>query len=151
MIQLIAHNRDLEERVSDGLCIVMRRYSSLCGCALGLILGGFDIVEVDVQDREQVDSVEKVQARDRERKKTKQGNNQRTLKHVTSWMACGWSECARCDTLSQDVSVIKVKYIEKKSRVRCICLHTPSVTVDRYRLETKPTVTKKKFEQLKIL
>ena len=68
-----------------GLCIAMGQYSSLCGCALGLILGGFDNVEVDVQDREQVDSGEKVEA----------GNNQRTLKHVTSWMACGWSECAR--------------------------------------------------------
>ena len=42
----------------------------------------------------------------RERTKTKQGNNQRTLKHVTSWMAYGWSECARCDTLSHNVSEI---------------------------------------------
>ena len=44
----------------------MVQYSSLCGCALGLILGGSDIVEVDVQDREQVDSGEKVEARERE-------------------------------------------------------------------------------------
>ena len=39
-----------------GLCIATGQYSSLCGCALGFILGGFDIVEDDVQDREQVDS-----------------------------------------------------------------------------------------------
>ena len=35
------------------------------------ILGGFDTAEVDVQDREQVDSGERVEARERERKKTK--------------------------------------------------------------------------------
>ena len=35
-----------------GLCVAMGQYSSLCGCALGLILGGFGIVEVDVQGRE---------------------------------------------------------------------------------------------------
>ena len=54
----------------------MEQYSSLCVSAVVLILGGFDIVEVDVQDREEVDS----------------GEN--TLKHVTSWMTCRWSECA---------------------------------------------------------
>ena len=64
----------------------MEQYSSLCGCALGLILGGFDIVEVDVQDREQVDSGEQVEARERGRKQNE--NKQRTLKHVTSWMTC---------------------------------------------------------------
>ena len=91
-------------------------------------------MEVDVQDREHVDSGEKVEARERERKKTKQGKNQRTLKHVTSWMARGWSECARCDTLSHNVMCAQGQSVEKKSRVRCFCLHTPSVTVDRYRL-----------------
>ena len=35
-------------------------------------------MEVDVQDREQVDSGEKVEAREREKKKTKQGNNHRS-------------------------------------------------------------------------
>ena len=35
-------------------------------------------MEVDVQDREQVDSGEKVEARERERKKIKQRNNQRS-------------------------------------------------------------------------
>ena len=49
-----------------GLCIAMAQYSSLCGCALGLILGGFDIVEADVQDREQVGSGEQEEARERE-------------------------------------------------------------------------------------
>ena len=50
-----------------GLCIAVVQYSSLCECALGLILCGFDIVEVDVQDREQVDSGEQVEARERAR------------------------------------------------------------------------------------
>ena len=56
-------------------------------------LGGDDIVEVDVPDRKHVDSErEKVEARDKQ-----EGDNedkQRTLKHETSWMACGWNECA---------------------------------------------------------
>ena len=54
-------------------------------------------MDVDVQDREQVDSreqEEEEEEEERERKKTKQGSNQRTIKHVTSWIACGWSECA---------------------------------------------------------
>ena len=62
------------------------QYSSLCGCPLGLILGGFDIVEVDVQDREQVDSGKKVEAG--ERKEEDKTRKQPTLKHVTSWMTC---------------------------------------------------------------
>ena len=47
-----------------GLCTAMVQFSSLCVSAVVLILGGFDIVEVDVQDREQVDSGEKVEARE---------------------------------------------------------------------------------------
>ena len=62
-----------------GLCIATGQYSSLCGYALGLILGGFEIVEVDVQDREQVDNREHVEAREREENKTrKQPTNAQT-------------------------------------------------------------------------
>ena len=50
-------------------------------------------MEVDVQDREQLESGEKVEARERERRRQNE-NEQRTLKHVTSWMAGGRSECA---------------------------------------------------------
>ena len=71
----------------------MGQYSSLCVSTVVLIFGGFDIVEVDVQDREQVDSGEKVEARERERKKTKRERTTH-IKHVTSWMAGGRSECA---------------------------------------------------------
>ena len=42
------------------------QYSSFCGCALGLVLGGFDHVEGKVQDREQVEVREKVKARETE-------------------------------------------------------------------------------------
>ena len=49
----------------------------ICGCALGLIVGVLDIMEVEVQDREQVEVREKVEARETE-KKTKQGNNKRS-------------------------------------------------------------------------
>ena len=58
-----------------------------------LTLGGDDVVEVDAPDREQVDCARgKVEVREKEEgDKTKR---QQTLKHVTSWMACGWNECA---------------------------------------------------------
>ena len=87
-------------------------------------------MEVDVQDREQVDSGEKVEARERERererKKTKQGNNQRTLKHVTSWMACGWSEMRSLRHLEPKCECDqRVKVFEKKSRVKCENVYTP--------------------------
>ena len=55
-----------------------------CGCALGLMLGILDIMEVEVQDREQVEVREKVEARETEVKdKTRK---QQTLRHV---MTCG--------------------------------------------------------------
>ena len=39
-----------------GLCIATEQYSSLCASAVVFILGGSDDMEVDEQDREQVDS-----------------------------------------------------------------------------------------------
>ena len=96
-----------------GLCIAMGQYSSLYGCALGFILGGFDIVEVDVQDREQVGQWRASGgARGRGRKQNE--NKQRTLKHVTSWMTCRWSECARCDTLSHKVVCAQSESVREK-------------------------------------
>ena len=59
----------------------MVQYSSVCGCALGLILGGLDIVEVDVQDKEQVDSGEQVEAREREKTKREQKNERPYMWH----------------------------------------------------------------------
>ena len=57
-----------------GLYIATVRYSSMCVSAAVFTLGGDDIVEVDVQDREQVDSErEKVEVRDKEK-----GNKART-------------------------------------------------------------------------
>ena len=47
-----------------GLCIATGQHSSFCVSALVLTLDRFDIVEVDVQDRGQVDSGEKVEARE---------------------------------------------------------------------------------------
>ena len=57
--------------VVRGLCIATGQYSSLCVSAVVLFLGGFDHMEVDEQDREQVDRERKVEARERMRKKTK--------------------------------------------------------------------------------
>ena len=89
-------------------------------------------MEVGVQDREQVDSGEKVEAREREREdKTRK---QPTLKHVTSWMTCRWSECARWDTLSHNVMCVQSQRVREKVSCEVICLHHPSVTMDRDRL-----------------
>ena len=49
-------SRSLGSQLVGGFCIATGQYSSLCVSALGLILGGFDHVEVDKQDRDQVDS-----------------------------------------------------------------------------------------------
>ena len=52
-----------------GLKIATGQYSSLCVSAVVLTLGGDDIVEVDVRDREQVDCErEKVEVRDKEKR-----------------------------------------------------------------------------------
>ena len=67
-----------------GLCIATGQYSSFCGCALGLVLGALDNMEVEVLDREQVEVREKVEARETEEEdKTRK---QQTLRHV---MTCG--------------------------------------------------------------
>ena len=76
-----------------GLYITTRQYSSLCVSAVVLTIGGDDI-EDGVPDREQADCERGKQGRSgRETgKRQTRRDNKRTLKHVTSWMACGWSE-----------------------------------------------------------
>ena len=73
----------------------MGQYSSLGVSAVVLTLGGDDI-EDGVRDREQVDcergKVEEGEKQERERERQTRRDNKRTLKHMTSWMACGWSE-----------------------------------------------------------
>ena len=67
-----------------GLYIATGQYSSLCGCVLGSMLGVLDILEIEVQDREQVEEGEKVEARETaEEDKTR---TQQTLRHV---LTCG--------------------------------------------------------------
>ena len=52
-----------------------------------------DDIEDGVQDREQVDCErEKVEEGENRRERQTRGDNKRTLKHMTSWMACGWSD-----------------------------------------------------------
>ena len=68
------------EQAVRGLCIASGRYSSFCGCALGLVLGGLNHMKVEVRDREQVEVIEKMEARETEEEdKTRK---QQTLKHV---------------------------------------------------------------------
>ena len=72
-----------------GLYIATVQYSSLCVSAVVLTLGGDDIVEDGVPGREQVDSErEKAEVRDQEKR------DKTRTKRMTSWMACGWKECA---------------------------------------------------------
>ena len=62
-----------------GLYIATGQHSSLCVSAVVLTLDGDDIVEVDVPDREQVDSErEKVEVRDKEKGEKTRTNNARS-------------------------------------------------------------------------
>ena len=61
-----------------GLCIATVQYSSLCVCAAVLILAGSDIMEVDEQDREQVDSERKIETREREEEDKTRTSNARS-------------------------------------------------------------------------
>ena len=62
-----------------GLYIATGQYSSLCVSAVVLILGGSDVMEVDEQDREQVDSErEKVETREREEEDKTRTSNARS-------------------------------------------------------------------------
>ena len=72
----------------------MVQYSSLSVSAAVLTLGGDDIVEAGVPDREQVDCEREKGRSERQRFGRQNEDQQRTLNHVTSWMACGWSDCA---------------------------------------------------------
>ena len=68
-------SRSLGSQPVRRLYIATEQYSSLCVSAMVLTLGGDDI-EDGVPDREQADC---------------ERDDKRTIKHVTSWMACGWS------------------------------------------------------------
>ena len=105
----------------------VRQYSSLCVGAVVLTLSGFDIVEADVQDREQW----RASRGARERGRRQNENKQRALKHVTSWMTCGWSDCAPKTPWGTMWCVHKVKVFEKNSLVRCIISLQQPVQPDR--------------------
>ena len=63
--------------VVRGLCIATVQYSSLCVSAVVLILGGSGDMEVDEQDREQVDS-ERESAREVEEEDKTRTNSARS-------------------------------------------------------------------------
>ena len=64
-----------------GLYIATGQYSSFCVCAVDLVLGSLDHMEVKVQDREQVEEGEKEEARETEEK--------RQNKETTNAQTCG--------------------------------------------------------------
>ena len=49
-----------------GLCIATGQYSSFCGCAVDLVLSGFDHMEDDDQDRGDEENGQKVETLERE-------------------------------------------------------------------------------------
>ena len=60
-----------------GLCIATGQYSSFRGCALGLVLGSFDHMEDDDQDRGDEENGQKVETLEREEEvKAKRDNAQ---------------------------------------------------------------------------
>ena len=82
--------------------------------------------------------------RGKRRRETREGHtrrrNQQTIKH-TSWMTWRWNEArtqtrwvARLEPCSVICMKLNVQTAWEKWRVKCICLHTPSVTVDRHQL-----------------
>ena len=85
----------------SGLYIATVQYSSFCGCAFGFMLGVLDLMEVEVQDRQQVEMRENVEARETEEEdKTRK---QQTLRLVmTMWMNMFYADTS-CDTLSHNV------------------------------------------------
>ena len=132
-----------------GLCIATGEYSSLCVSAVVSILGGSDGMEVDKQDREQVDNERESRgARGRGRRQIK--NRQRTLKHV---MTCAWVILSdtRCDTLSHNVTCAQSQSVREK--VSCeVYLSTHSVGYSGSLLTVNETnCNKKRFELLKNL
>ena len=50
----------------DGFCIATEQYSSFCVCARDLVLGGFDHMEDDDQDRRDEENGQKVETLERE-------------------------------------------------------------------------------------
>ena len=72
-------SRRLGSKPVRGLCIATGQYSSLCMSAVVLFLGDFDHMEVDEQDREQVDSEgESKGAREEGRRQSKETTNAQT-------------------------------------------------------------------------
>ena len=60
-----------------GLCIATVQYSSFCGCAVDLLLGDFDHMEDDEQNRADEENGQKVQTLEREEEvKAKRDNAQ---------------------------------------------------------------------------
>ena len=75
--------KNLEKQICSvrGLCIATGQYSSLCVSGVVLFLGGFDHMEVDEQDREQVGSEREsrgARERERGRRQNKETINART-------------------------------------------------------------------------
>ena len=66
-----------------GLCIAKGRYSSFCGCAVDLVLGGFNHKD-DHQDRGDEEMRESVDAHERGRDQSEE--RQRTVRHDDMWM-----------------------------------------------------------------
>ena len=111
------------------------------------MLGGFDHMEVEVKDREQVEVREKVEARETD-EEDKTGKQQ-TLKHVMTFgWTCFYADMS-CDSLSHNVMCAQ----GWKCRERVSCEVSLSARPVGYSgslsTVTKPAVTKKQGNKIK--
>ena len=74
------HGRDKIQAVCfvRGLCIATGQYSSFCGCAGVILLGGSEHMEDDDQDRGDEENGQKVETLEREEEVNERRNNERS-------------------------------------------------------------------------
>ena len=137
--------------IVGGWYIAMEQYYSLCEGAVVISLSAVDIGE-EVLVRVKVEcGREEVKRGKNDKDKHEETDKERSIKR-SSWLTWRWYECAlhtlRGSSLAMQCEMHiwwNVKAHEKKSRVRCSCQHPPSVTVDLYRLRSKPTATRRRL------
>ena len=123
-----------------GLYVAMEQYSSLCGCAAVLTLGVVDMEE-GVPGRNQVEcGREEINDREKQVREKDKGQPTNAQTHIMDDMRMEWNAhhrhfwgLARLEPCNWYAHKHDVQSAWEKWRVKCSCLHLPSVTVDRHR------------------
>ena len=105
-----------------GLCIATGQYSSFCVCALVFVLGGFDHMEDDDQDKRDVENGEKVETHKRE-EEVKQRETKNAQTRVDMWMKMFFMRHALRHLEPQCGVNTCAKVHEKMCSVRMFCSH----------------------------